>query len=185
MIIHAEVETIKRIKGAWERFTTLHGEPEALDIASVNLARIIGLHLQGLSHMRNRSISLAEFQRIQPCLPPALDFKRARLCVQISRRCKTEVKEPNEVIPTLRLVHLIRGGGSKQLKRKRRPILPNQNPAVLIFNAFSAARCVVDGQTRRQSLWTAETRERIVKEIIRTEQWLQAIKKEINPQNQS
>ena len=86
MIIHAEVETIKRIKGAWERLTTLHGEPEVLDIASVNLARIIGLHLQGLSHMRNRSISLEEFQRIQPCLPPALDFTRARLCVQISRR---------------------------------------------------------------------------------------------------
>lgn len=166
---------IDKIGRIWERFKDLEGKPETVLVASVNLLRETGLHLQGLAgHER---LSAGKFLKFKDLLPGDMEFDKAKNCVRLAHKFKSKatLQECGSEAETVMQVR----GAVKVKHRDGKQQSHTETPFVTVAGLLGDVRVGLEKVFAGKAEWAKGMKESIVVEIHRQEKYLKEAREKL------
>lgn len=160
----ADVERLKRIAAQFEKFGA-RGEAIKRDtVAAVNLARGIGLELQGLAGAEQMSLGFFK-EHCESQLP--FGFDHVQRFISIARRSKEPVETIDQALPVMQQVYFAAEVLQLPERRDGPQAAHDLTPPTFFFNTLGTAFERIENRMRDLPKWDVETRESVREQVDR------------------
>lgn len=160
----ADAERLKRIESQFEKFEAFGKDIKRDTVAAVNLAREIGLELQGLAGAEQMGFGFYKehFERKLP-----FGFEHVQRFISIARRAKEPVKTMDEALPVMQQVYFAAEVLQLPERRDGPQAAHDLTPPTFFFNTLGTALERIENRMRDLPKWDFETRESVREQVDR------------------
>ena len=162
----ADTERFRRIKQLFEKFGQGSQTIEKSTIAAVNIARDIGLELQGIAGSEQLGFSFFK-THCEDSLP--FNFETAQRFVAVARKSPEKVTTMVEAAPVIQQVLFAANLLELPDKRDQPQISHDSTPVTFVFHTLGTAWERIENKMRDLPKWDDMTRESVRHEIERFE----------------